>query len=680
MAKRDPAQRPHIKLPNGYDDEASFLQEMRELFAVDNEFDRLNREAALDDLSFLVGNQWEDTVRMRREAAGKPTLTINRIPAFVAQIVGQRRMSETTINVVPDNGGTQAVARVRKGLIRNIQKQSRADLAYDKALEGAASCGIGNFGVELDYQNDDVFEQDIKVVSYPDHLSVLWDRMIATPDGQDAGHVFVIDTMPKKEFYDAWPWATPADVMVDWTVRGDVRMNGWIANDDVRIVSYWRMRTRKRVLALLDDGTTQDITDKLDGDDDKARSDILSQVMQRPEDGSPIMREVDRKYAEMYLCSGTDVLEGPYQLPISRVPVFRVPGWEINVGEYRHRWGIVRFAKDPQRLHNYFRSIVAEKLMQTPRAVWMAADTAVQGREQAWRQSHLSDDSLLVFNAESGIKPERVQPAQMEAALLGQAEITSQDIKDVTNIHEANLGMPSNEVSGVAIMARQRVSDTGTILYHDNLNQAIEEAGRVINELIPVCYDTPRIVKVIGDDAREDMQIINATSDPRSIDLDVGRYSVTVTTGPSYATKRLEAAASMEALANAMPQVLSSSIDLIVDAQDWPGKEKIVERLRKTLPPGLLGPDEMTPEIQANAAQAQQKQQVGQQAQLAMATANYMKTQSETALNSARARNFDVQAESQGVKDQNQSLTVASQAADRELRGHLESVKVASSV
>lgn len=668
--------KPDFDLPDGYESESVFLQEMRDLFAQDNEFDRLNREAAIEDLKFLIGEQWDDMVRLRREAARKPTLTINRLPAFLAQVVGQRRMNETTINVVPDSGGTQAVAGIRKGLIRNIQKQSRADLAYDKALEGAASCGIGNFGVELDYQSEEVFEQVIKVVQYPDHLSVLWDRMLSIPDGQDAGHVFVIDTMTQDDFYKTWPWATPADVMVDWTMRGDMRLNGWIAQNDVRIVSYWRMRTRKRTVALMDDGTTQDITDKLE--DEQTKMDTLSHVIQRPEDGTPIMREVNKKFAELYLCSGTDILEGPYQLPISRVPVFRVPGWEINVGNYRHRWGLIRFAKDPQKLHNYWRSVIAEKIMQTPRAVWAAADTAVQGREQQWRNSHLSDDSLLVWNAESGQKPERVPPAQVEDSLLGQAEITSQDIKDVTNIHEANLGMPSNEVSGVAIMARQRVSDTGTVLYHDNLNQAIEEAGRVINELIPVCYDTPRIVKVIGDDAKENMQIINATGDPGSIDLSVGRYSVSVTTGPSYATKRIEAAASMEALANAMPQVLATSIDLIVDAQDWPGKEKIVERLRKTLPPGLLDPEEMTPQIQASAAAQQQEQAQAKQASLAMAMANYMKTQSESTLNNARAQNFVASAASIPVKDQNQSVSVASQAADRQLRGHLEAVKVAT--
>jgi hypothetical protein len=675
--RRDTRSRPNIKLPDGYDNEADFLSEMRQLFFDDVQFDRLNREAALEDLRFMVGDQWDDIVRQRREAARKPVLTINRLPAFVAQIVGARRLSETTLKIVPDNGGTRSVARVREGLVRNIQKVSRANVAYDNALAGAVMCGIGNFQLTLDYENDDVFEQSMGVTAVPDHLSVVWDRQLSEATGRDAGHCFVVDTMSKKDFYSFWPWATPADVVIDVTLRGDLRMNGWIAVDDVRVVSYWRMRTRKRTLALMTDGSTQDITDRLASDDEQEKLDVLGQVMQRT-DGSPIMRVVNRKYAQMYVCSGIDVLEGPYELPISRIPVFRVPGWEVNVGEWRHRWGLIRFLKDPQRLHNYWRSVAAEKIMQTPRAVWLAADSAVAGREKDYRNSHLSDNPLLIWSAESGQKPERLMPAQVEESLLSQAEITSQDLKDVSNIHEANLGMPSNEVSGAAIVARQRVSDTGTVIYHDNLNEAIEQCGQTMNELIPFVYDTPRIVKILGDDAKADMQVINMADHPESIDITVGKYSVSTITGPSTATRRIEAAENMMALANAMPNVLAVSADLIVEAQDWPGAQQIADRIRLSMPPELLKPDEITPQIAAKAAAQQQQGQQAQHAQVMAAIADFLKTQSEATLNNARARNFQAAADAIGPRLQNESINTASQAADRELRGQLEAIKTAN--
>lgn len=658
--------------PDDFEDAAAFLQDMRLQFYDDIQYDRLNREAALEDLRFLVGDQWDDVVRQRREAARKPTLTVNRLPAFVAQIVGNRRLNETVIKVLPDNGGTTPIARVREGLIRSIQKLSFANVAYDKACENQAACGIGNFQLELDYEDDDVFEQTIKIKAINDAMAVVWDRMLGDPTGRDALHCFVVDTLSKKEFMKRWPWATPADMVVDVTLRGDLRMNGWIAVDDVRIVNYWRLRTRPRTLALMMDGTTKDITDETA----ETLQEVLPAIAQRP-DGSPIMREVQKRYAEMYVASGLDLLEGPYELPISRLPVFRVPGWELNVGEWKHRWGIVRFLKDPQRLHNYWRSVIAEKIMQTPRAVWIAKAESVAGREKDWRNSHLTDDPLLIWNGEAGDKPERVQPAQLEEALLGQAEITTQDFKDVSNIHEANLGMPSNEVSGAAIVARQRVSDTGTVLYHDNLALAIEQCGSVCNELISFVFDTPRIIKVLGADGKQDMQTINVTGNPNSIDIGEGRYSVTCTTGPSFATKRIEATENMMNLINAMPQTAALIADLIVDAQDWPMAAEITRRLRLTLPPGLLDQKDMTPEMQQAAEQASDKSKQQEELALRAAVAAFLKTQSETAMNAARARNFNAQADSAPAKLQNESMTAASQAAERELKGHLETIRVA---
>lgn len=678
------AQKPDFVIPDGYEDEQDFLSCMRQDFYDDIQFDRLNREAALSDLRFVIGDQWDDEVRYRREAARKPTLTINRLPAFVAQIIGARRQNETELKVLPDNGGTEDIAKLREGLMRSIQKESIAKIAYDNALAGAVMCGIGNFQVKMDWADDDVFDQKISLDQIPDHLSVVWDRMHTDPTGRDAKHCFVVETMRKRDFYKDYPWATAADIVVDVTLRGDLRMNGWIAADDVRVVDYWRIATEPRTLAMLTDGTVQDMTEIMDQKsptfDPQQAATALSNVAQRS-DGSPIMREVQKKYAELYKCSGLDILEGPTRYEIPRVPVFKVAGWEVRVGDWLHRWGLVRFLKDPQKIHNFFRSIWVEKLMQTPRGVWSAADTAVAGREKEWRESHLTDNPLLVWNADSGQKPERIPPAQMENAMVQQAEMTTQDIKDVSNIHEANLGMPSNEVSGVAIMARQRVSDTGTIMYHDNLNLAIEQAGMVINALIPYVYDTPRIIKVLGADGKQELAAINApnATDPSHPlkDITAGKYSVTVATGPSTETKRIEASENMSTLINAMPQTAAIVADLLVEAQDWPMADEIARRLRLMLPPGILAPQDMTPEEQA---QAQQKQgQASTQNQIALYTAigNYLKTMSESAVNNARAENFTTQAQLAPIEQQRKQTDTASQASARELSGSMEAIRVA---
>jgi hypothetical protein len=159
-------------------------------------------------------------------------------------------------------------------------------------------------------------------------------------------------------------------------------------------------------------------------------------------------------------------------------------------------------------------------------------------------------------------------------------------------------------------MARQRVGEVGTVIYDDNLNAAIEECGKVINHLIPFVYDTPRTVKVLGADLRTEQLVrVNDDGDPGSVDITLGKYSATVTTGPSYTTRRVESREEMMAMVNAMPQTMAVAADKIVEAQDWPGAEEIARRLRTQLPAGMVSEQDM------DEAQLQQQQAAAQQAQ-----------------------------------------------------------------
>lgn len=664
------ADKPTIRLPEGYDSEASFLEDFRDEFTADDSADHDNHLAGVEDLEFLVGNQWDEIVKASRIDAFKPVLTINRMPAFIGQVVGKRRQNETEVRVVASVGGTKEVAKVREGLIRSIQKESKAKFAYDNALTGAASCGIGNFQIGTMYANDDVWDQNLVVNPINDHFSVVWDRTLNNPTGRDADHVSVVDTMPWKLFKEKWPWATPSDV-AQQRFAGELQQTGWFTKADVRVCAYWKMRHKKRVLALMQNNATRDITDVSDPA-------ILAQIQQRP-DGSPFIRHVDKLYAQRYIVTGMDILEGPYELPIDRVPVFRVPGWEIRIGEKVYRWGLLRFLKDPQRLHNYWRSVIAEKIMKSPKTTWVASNSAVAGREDTWRASHLSDDPLLIWNQESGNKPERVAPVQVEGALIEQAGTTTQDMKDVSNIHEANLGMPSNEVSGRGIEAREAVSETGTALYHDNLNEAIEEGGRVMDMLLPVIYDAPRTVKIIMPNGDEEMQAINQVFGAEGrLDITQGKYTVTATTGRSYASKRQESSESMLSLAQSMPEVLSVGADIIVEAMDWPDADRLAKRLRNSIPPNLLAPEDRTPE---QTAQLKAQSEAGGAQAAADATAQAAKTQKDRAdslLSLARAQNYGTQAALAPAKLQNESLRTASEANSRELHDSLEATRVAT--
>jgi hypothetical protein len=206
-------------------------------------------------------------------------------------------------------------------------------------------------------------------------------------------------------------------------------------------------------------------------------------IIETKSDGSPFTREVPNRIAQLYVCSGNAILEGPHEYPISSLPIYRVPGWELNDGEKTHRWGLIRFLKDPQRLHNYWRSTVAEQLVAAPRNKWLATPDAVKGHEVKWRRAPSSDDPFLYYN-DGETAPVHIPPPGIDAALVNEASISTQDMKDISNIHEASLGMPSNEVSKVAIQQRQQVSDVGSYIFVDRRAIADRRCAKNINELI----------------------------------------------------------------------------------------------------------------------------------------------------------------------------------------------------
>ncbi len=623
-AKRFPAEFKNVE---------DFLKDVRERFTEAVSADQLNINAALDDLKFLSGEQWDEKVKQQRLGMGRPCLTINRLPQFVGQVIGDTRINRPSIRVLPAEDGDKEIAEVRAGLIRAIERDSDATGVYTVAGEDQVSCGQGWMRVNLEWVNDDVFEKDIRIRAGANPLAVVWDPMSVDRTGADAGYCFVSDVVPRKAFEAKYPGVQLTNLPDAYAAQG------WVTTDTVRVTEYWVMKETPRKIALLVDGKIEDIT----GKEDQFKGQIATTA-----NGKPRIREVKRKSACMYLIGGSDVLEDPYELPIDRLPIIRVMGREIRVAEKRVRFGLVRFAKDPQRLLNYWRSVSAELLALAPKTQWLLKKSGAEGWEEDFRNAHTSGDTVLQW--EGNEAPKRMEPPQFPAAILQEAQLNAQDMKDVTGLHDASLGIQSNETSGKAIMARQREGDVATVMYHDNLQASIREVGKIANQLIPTVYDTARTIRVIGEDETASLKKINDANDPDAIDIGKGKYDIVISTGPSYTTKRAEAAESMLAFVQAVPSAAAVAADLIAKSQDWPMADDIAERLKKALPPNLTvteGEDLTEEEKQAQAAKAQEAQQ---QQQMQQQTA--MLAMKKTAAETRQAEADALKAEAEAVEAQ----------------------------
>jgi hypothetical protein len=419
-----------------------------------------------------------------------------------------------------------------------------------------------------------------------------------------------------------------------------MRGGGWCDDKMARVMEYWRMIERDRLLGLFENGSVHVITKENMGELFESH-------------GQPIRTRIAPcSYAQMHLVTGWKILSGPYEWQIDRLPIIRMIGRSITAEGKRYRYGLVRFMKDPSRLRNFWRSVAAEQLGYAPKAQWIAPESAVAGREKEFRKAHLTRDPLLIYNDDATAPPQRLEPPTPQMALLNEAQVNSQDMKDVTGIHDASLGIRSNETSGKAIMARQKEGDVASITYYDNGNASILEGGAVINQLLGQIYDGTRIARGIGEDDAPKLIKINDPMDSKSPNLAASKYDVILTTGTSYTTRRAEAADAMMNAIQVWPEIMGIAGDLVVKSQDWPGAQELAERIKKTIPPHLIGEGEEAPQDPQQAAMLQQAMQaMSEQLQAVTAENESLKTNQMIDIGKLKIDEYNAETKRMAVQD-----------------------------
>jgi hypothetical protein len=569
------------------------------------------RKLAIDDLKFRAGEQWPDEIKTQRDIDHRPCLTINRLPQFLRQITNDQRQNRPSIKVNPvDSKATEETAEVLEGMIRHIEYQSNASIAYDTAFDGVATHGFGYFRIITGYASPDSFDQEIKIKRIKNPFNVYLDPAAQEPDGSDANWGFVVDQMSKDEFKAQFKNAK-LSAMDDWESVGDT-LEDWVQKDGARVADYYYKVNQKTKIYLMSDGSV--VPEK--------------EMPSALPEGITVVDERTTTIPKVMWCKicGTEILEETEWLG-TWIPIVPAYGDEIIIEGRRILEGVIRHAKDSQRMYNYWASAETETISLAPKAPFIGAEGQFEGHETAWKSANTKNQPFLEY------KPKDIAGTALPApqrnvieppvqAITNARSMAAEDLKATTGIYDPSLGNRDADQSGIAIQRLNNQSQTSNFHLIDNFARSLRHAGRIIVELIPKIYDSAQAVRIINADDTQEMVLINQMFQKgqkvMSHDLDLGRYDVTVSTGPSYQTKRQEAVASMMDLTKAYPNIVQIAGDLLVKNMDWPGSDEIAERLKKTLPPGLQQDDDgEQPQIPPQAQQMimqfrQQNQQLTQ--------------------------------------------------------------------
>lgn len=525
------------------------------------------REKGQKDIKFINGEQWENDIKAQR-GKGRLCLTINKLPTFLDQVDGDMRLNTPGLKIkAVDNDSDPDTADVIEGLVRYIQRSSRANKVHSYAGVHSAAGGRGAWRILTDYIGDNSFEQEIRIARIVNAYSVYFDPAAEQDDKQDGMYMFLVTDMSRDEYKDQY-----GNDPVDFEVDGSDLAN-WQTESTVRVAEYfYRDKVEDKTIYLLKNGDV--VTEKPEKEDiERTRKVPVYRIKWAKVDGKRVLETGD--------------------IPGTMFPIVLVWGKQLCVDGKIESRGIARHAKDSVMLYNYFRTNDAEAAALQPKQPYLVPDVCIGQYKDVWDKSKDENYPYLPYHVDPSYpnhKPFREPPAQASSANQVQIQIANSEMRDTIGIQKAALGQESNETSGVAITKRKQESDTGQYAFLDNLAEGICTEGKIIIGMIPEIYDIEKQLRILGKDMKEKIVSIN---DGGGIDLTVGKYDVDISAEGSYSTQREEF---QERLAGILPHMtpeqISVTADIFFHMQDFPRADDIAERLKKLIPPEILGADE----------------------------------------------------------------------------------------
>lgn len=660
-----------------------------------------NRKAAIDDLKFANGEQWDLGEKKRRSDKGRPALQFNLLPKFINQVTGDMLHNSPSIKVRPvDSKADTNIAKIRQGIINNIEYLSNSKAVYGYASTQMVTCGYGAWRVLTRYTEENPFLQEAYLESIRNPFLVYMDPDSKDQNYADAKYGFILEKMSKDQFKERYPKALyPAGTDAVKTGSG-LGSEHWYDGELITVAEYFCVESETVEMLQLEDGrvVTKEEFAELKTEWEEKQGDILKSINEMqftagqssapppaaagappsapsgmppqagmnappvqpqaglgpsPQGVAPQMppqqppaippvapridrlgdepkvvkrRETEKTVIKQRILTSAEILEGGSEgnvFPGKFIPIVLLKGKELNIEGKNYVYSLIRHAKDPQKMLNYWHTAAAETISLAPKTPWLGTAKQFEGYENDYAAANVENFPFLKYNvdAEAPGPPQRVPVGQPPVAIFQQIATGENTLKSVIGMFNADVGAPGSEQTGAAVIARQRPGDIGTYEFSENLARAVLYTGRILNSIIPEIYDSERDVRLRNIDDTESFVPINTTvggamksiknapemyqgmnvdklskalfeegKEAKFNDVTVGKYDVVVTVGPSYATQRQESATQLLQLVQAMPQQMGLAADLIVQNLDFKESDELANRIRKTLPPNIVPP------------------------------------------------------------------------------------------
>ncbi len=610
-------------------DEAEVLQRAREDMVLWDGCFGENTVRGKDDMNFVLRDQWSAVERSEFSRLFKPAMTFNKLYDTCKKVVGEQRKNKPDLMVRSLTGKSdQKQIDLRADLVRTISYQSQNDLVYQTAFKQALMMGYGAFEICLEYENARSFNQKITYEIIPDVSRTSFDPTALKPHKGDGNFCARQYVYSKDEFYATYPNILNAVSYSDPRSLLDLQ---WETRDTIVVCKYTRKEWFPLKILLLTDGKTV-TEEQWEGmqPDIELRKQLASSSSVV---GDMIRKSIPEVHGErmskdyfirQYMLTQNQIIKFT-DWPSKYLPLIFVDGDSNFINGQQYTRSFIHEAKDAQKFVNYVGSEIAAEIKNRRREQWLGTPDNILGNEQLWRNPELQAGILLAKpDPKTGMMPQKQAPWELSQTLLAQFQRGCQDMREILGFSE-NEALQGKDVSGKARRERKLEGSMSAYVWFDNLNQAIEQGGRVVLDLLPVVIgENERHMVISKADGRTDSITLNKivgqddSGEPmRENALDGADYDIEIDTGPSFAVQKEMSLEFMQQTLQANPTVFPLIADLWAKNLDIQWMPQIAERFKTLVPPDILAkeagqpppPKQPNPQEQMMAAEMQQKQQ-----------------------------------------------------------------------
>jgi hypothetical protein len=616
------------------------VAEIRDNFQAGSLFWAETRKEGRKDMAAVAGDPWDPKERQKREDNFRPVLSLDELSQYLNQLINGVRQHPRAIKVTPRGmGANDKTAELRGNKIREIEYRSHAQEAYTTLLENAAQRSYGFMRIKTEWESFQSFNKEILIepMVNPDQVTI--DPFSLRADTSDKEWAFVHETRRKTEFIRQY--GKDAQVADFGAMDGAEKL--WAPTaDSVQVAEYWKRKTRKRKLLLVQPNALQPSgvfgLNAMPAPKPVAifEDDFLKQRI----DGSIVkFRDVDYPKICQYVTNGMEVLSET-DFPGLYIPIVACFGKVLYLddgsGMKRQILSMIRLARDPYMLYCYYRTQQAEMAGMVPKVPVMGYKGQFQGLETDWQRAPHEPLAFIEANAKTDATGETILPLPTRLAYSAGEHLQSLELcaEGARRAIQAAIGsspLPTqaqrrNEKSGKALQIIDDAQQLGSFHFIDHFDDALAFGGKIINGIMADVYDSIREIGIRTPDGSSEVITINDPSgkvegyDPHDLMFsEHGDHEVTISTGPNFESERERADDFTESLvkSNVVLQIAGPEVAAAVLAKSIKlmNLGVIGDEIADLIMPAKYKKDAKQPDPQALMQQIQEADQMLQMAQ-----------------------------------------------------------------